>query len=260
MQKVTIAKVSRKSGENKSGPWTNTRITGTDGTEFSTFHKSALELVAGWTIELDPQVSSKGNNFDDFNVLDRTAAPVAESSGPAPNGGDRFKRDTEGIAFEYDLKAQAEAIKNDSIESQTIFNGAVRLLEAGAVWPDRLNAPIEAVIEKALAWADSHFGGSEAPREPMRAKSSAPAEKPPGNGQRPPSQAAPVKSADTGDDPSEFPHIGALLSWCTKKGISAADFKTIVGVQDADLPKLNVMEAYATIQEWRANPIFPDKA
>ena len=248
MQKVKVAKVSIKTGTNKNGEWINTRITSDTNVVFSTFHKSAQEIVVGDLIEIEPQVSDKGNNFDEYTILEKSTAPAPTpaSSDSPPNGA--YKRDTEAIHLEYGLKAHLQAIERASIEAQTAYNGIISLANTRG-----LDDKLTPIYEEAIAWARVKMSATLANQAPVAAtgaksgidKTSAPGEAPP---------------AEEGSTPGpkSFPHVGALLAWCLTNGVDRPAFLNINGATEETLPKINVEDAYQQVLEFIKNRPIPD--
>ena len=248
MQKVNVAKVSIKSGENKNGSWTNTRITSDTGVVFSTFHKGAQEIAEGDVVEMEVTVNEKGNNFDEYKILEKGSAPAAVPSNGGPPGAGAYKRDTEAIRIEYGLKAHLQAIERASIEGQTAFNGIVSLANTRG-----LDDKLTPIYDEAIAWARAKMKATfvnQGPSEPPRSKSE--------GGQ---SETLGKDLALTEDKPPEaqrFPHVGALLARCAELGINRPTFLTIVGATEKDLPKVNVEDAYQAVLQYMANKPDPN--
>lgn len=86
-QKVSVVKVSVKSGTGAKGPWTNTRITSDTNVVFSGFDKKLSYLKEGALIELDEvEVNDKGNNILKWHLLEEGTGSGASSqnSGDSP--------------------------------------------------------------------------------------------------------------------------------------------------------------------------------
>ena len=251
MQKVNVAKVSIKRGENRNGPWINTRVTSDTGVIFSTFHKGAQEIAEGDTVEMEVTVSEKGNNFDEYKILEKGSAPTADvpSNGGTPGGG-AYKRDTEAIRLEYGLKAHLQAIERASIEAQTAYNGIMRLSSVPGV---ELTGDSAAAYEEAINWARLKMAATlanQGPSEVTGAKS--------GRGDAPAPGKAPASTEDKAPKAPSFPHVGALLKWCADNGVDRSTFLGIVGATEQDLPKINVEDAYQAVLQYQANRPDPN--
>ena len=241
MQKVKITDIQIKTGTNDKGAWTNTRITGDDNAVFGTFHKGASQLKIGDVIELEPIVKGKNINFDKFNVLESGPAIMASDSGKS---GSQYKRDTEGIRFEYELKAYLQGIERTSIEAQTAFNGIVKLAEVAAV-NDNMNTLIKAIApniwQKALEWAESKLAANMTSEAPQRPKDA-------------PETSKPSVTTATGQqvDPSHpFANVGQFLQWAKDHyGLDRAKAMEIVGADEKTLPKINLADAHVAILDF----------
>ena len=160
------------------------------------------------------------------------------SEEPAVETGGGYKRDTEAIRLEYNLKAYLQQVDRISIECQTSVNRLIELVIAEKL---PLNHPR---VEKALAWAESRFdqkAGSAAPSEATGSKSGKGKTAAPGETSAPAEEEAP-------ETPS-FPHVGALLKWCADQGITRPAFMKIVGVKEEELPKVDIDTAYTLIKD-----------
>ncbi len=228
-QKVTVKEVTIKKGTNDKGEWVNTRITGEDGAVFGTFHKGAAQIQKGDVIELDPIIKGKNINFEVWNMLEKSTGVAETLSGSNPP----YRRDTEGIEFEYKLKAQLQEAERISIEAQTAYNGIIELVKESNAW--KVDG-FEALVKKAFKWTETRLDTSGPGAEK-------PIEKPP--------QKATEKvtaGADQEVDPEHpFPNVGALLTWCQTKGISRAQFFEITQTTEKLLPKVNIVDAHQVL-------------
>lgn len=245
MQKVKIAEVSIKKGTNDKGPWTNTRVTGEDGAVFGTFSDSAQNIAKGDLIELEPVVKGKNINFSEWNMLEKgTGSASTESAAAAAPASGAYKRDVEGIRFEYQCKAQIVKGERASIEAQTAYNGALRLLQDGTTWPDRFHDEIDALVHEAIVWGRARIAENLATPIPSTAAGSPPA---------PSTPDAPVETPVSlpyvePDDP--FAHIGALLAWCKNYGIDRPTFIQIVKCDENAIKGLDVEKTFALVKAY----------
>jgi len=241
MQKVKVADVSIKKGTNDKGEWINTQITGEDGAKFGTFHKSAASLEKGDLIELEPIVKGRNVNFENWNMLEKG------TGSPGSNGKEGvYRRDTEGIEFEYKLKARLQEIERASIEAQVAFKG-IMTMAAAAIAASTLpqteslvasNEVFSGSLALALQWAEKKLSDDfDAIPTPIT-----------------PSE----ESIEDKPAPDTFPNVGALLKWCADNGVSRPKFLELVGVKEADLPRVNIPDAVQIIREY-IESADPDK-
>jgi len=242
MQKITVKEIRGPLGKGEKKFYA---VKDPQGAEFTTFDPKIAEVTPGSVIEAEIEVKGQYVNLTEWKLL--TAAPAG--AGPAPGNGP-YKRDTEGIRFEYELKAYLDKVKNASIEAQTAFNGIVKLAELVALKDDPKEAervlPI-ALWQKAMQWAESRLDTSMAQKAPPEAP------------KRP--KAAPEKaqpSVNTNGDPEGesspggFENLGQLLTWAFKvHGYDKAMVMEILGIKaDADLPKINLLDAHVAICDY----------
>jgi len=153
VQEVKVADVSIKTGTNQHGPWTNTMVTGEDGSKFGTFHKSASEIKRGDVIKLEPVIKAGKTNFDTWEFVtrgpDQTGSSPASEGAQVPAGGS-YKRDTEAIRLEYGLKAHLQAIERASIEAQTAYNGVIELAKGTTIEGEN---DLKEAVSEAIVWA-----------------------------------------------------------------------------------------------------------
>lgn len=240
MQEVKVADVSVKTGTNQHGPWTNTMVTGEDGSKFGTFHKSATEIMKGDVIKLEPVIKAGKTNFDSFEFVSKGpghngGSPAAASAPAAAGGG--YKRDVEAIRLEYGLKAHLQAIERASIEAQTAYNGIIELAKEGIQ-----RYEYEDAFQEAIAWARKKMAATletRAPSEATGAKSARGKEAAPAT--------APAPAAEEPPDAQGFPHIGALLAWCAQKGVDRKTFMSLNQATEETLPKVDIDAAFQVV-------------
>lgn len=248
MQEVKIADVSIKEGTNQHGPWTNTMVTGEDGSKFGTFHKSATEIKKGDVIKLEPVIKAGKTNFDSFEFVSK--GPGHNGGSPVTEGapaGSAYKRDTEGIRFEYGLKAHLQSIERASIEAQTAYNGIIELAKGATI--EGQNDLREAVTE-AIAWARKKMAaslGTSVRSEPARSKSGDSTAAAPVETSTPAAEEAPVDQG--GEELSRFPHLGALLQWCATKDIDRKTFMWLVKADESTIGKVDIDEAFQIVTD-----------
>jgi len=258
---ITIGQEAKvvKTGTNKQGgAWELIAVKSAKGTEYTTFDKKVKHLGAGSIIEIgEPEENNGKFSFKEVvSVITEVAPAVAETKEPGA-----YKRDIDGIQFEYELKARLQQVDRVSIETQTAYNGIIDLAESGVSFGEHMQE-FNQLFGKALKWAESRMDESMNPSagrtkvEPKPA--SKPAEKPTVtrlprlDGQGDGGQEANGKEVDP-DHP--FPNIGALLTWCSKQGINRAKFIEIVQVKEKDIPNVNIEDAHHVIQDYlKQNP------
>jgi len=190
------------------------------GTEYTTFDAGVLNLGAGSIIDIgEPKIKEGKLSFKDFKVV----SEVKAGEPAAPPGGGGYKRGTEGIEFEYRLKAKLQAIERASIEGQTVYNGVIQLLTH---WPDVKSRPetvllIDEVIVGGLQWAKKAVGTSGAPVEKKEA--GAPGKEPP---------KPEVKGGPTPVELPKFKDGPALVNYALKNGWKIDRVKSSLGINN----------------------------
>ncbi len=143
---VKSAKVG-KTGTNKNGAWELIVVTSEDGTDYTTFHKSAKNLAPGTVIDIGEPVIKEGKiSFKEYTVV---SAP--------PNGG----QTTSGMTPE--MWADKDKRERWSIESQVAFKGIVELAK-GLALNDKSplpNSKLHEAYNAALDWALAHFKSTQ---------------------------------------------------------------------------------------------------
>jgi len=234
---ITIGQSAKviKTGTNKQGgAWELIVIKSAKGTEYTTFDKKVKHLGAGSVIEIgEPEENNGKLGFPKIvEVITEVAPATVETREPGT-----YKRDTEGIQFEYQLKARLQQIERASIETQTAYNGIIRLAEQG------VNEDIKLVFRKALKWAESRLDESMKPAPKIEPKPTLPLDK----GKVEPGQ-EPKAEPEPSSEP--FPNIGALLTWCATQGIDRAKFMEILEIKEKDMPKANIGDAHQVIRDY----------
>lgn len=245
MQEVKVADVSIKTGTNQHGAWTNTMVTGEDGSKFGTFHKSATEITKGDVIKLEPVIKAGKTNFDSFEFVSKgpghNGGTPASGSAAAPAGGGGYKRDVEAIRLEYGLKARLQAIERASIESQTAYNG---IIELAKVRTAPYAEDFTSVFGEAIAWARKKMAATleiQAPSEATGATSARGKEAAPGP--------QPAPAEDEAPTPAKLPHVGALLAWCANLGIDRPTFMALNHITEDQLPEIDIDKAQQVVIE-----------
>ena len=255
MQKITVKEVKGPLGKGERKFYA---VVDEKGAEFTTFDGKVADLAPGSVIAGEITVTQKGEktyvNLGEWKLLE--AGPLPPENGHK-GGQDRgpYKRDTEGIRFEYELKAYIESVKHVSIEAQTAFNGIVKLVEVATI-SDKIDALVAEfqpdLWQKALAWAESRLALS------MKQQESAP-EAPETTRKAPEKTGAGLKTAegDPVDPEHPFGNVGQLLTWAHKThGLDKAKVMEVCGVDEKTLSKLNLVDAHIAIQDYIA--VFGD--
>lgn len=217
MEKVTVKSKSIKKGENEKGEWVNTRITGEDGQKWSGFDKNLQYLNEGDVIEIT-EIEIKGQNKNILKWHKVEAAQVQPGNGKTVIG---------KTSDQFDIERR-------SYESQTAFKGAIQLLEAGAVWPDRFNAEIEELVHSAIRWGRISLDVTTPTQTATRA---------------PESSIGTAKSASTDNaiGSGHFENAGQFLAACNKQfGLNRSQIMAELNVKDPAEIK-NLDEAWVQI-------------
>ena len=248
MQKITVKEVKGPLGKGERKFYA---VVDEKGAEFTTFDGKVADLAPGSVIAGEITVTQKGEktyvNLGEWKLLE--AGPLPPENGHK-GGQDRgpYKRDTEGIRFEYELKAYIESVKHVSIEAQTAFNGIVKLVEVATI-SDKIDALVAEfqpdLWQKALAWAESRLDQSmvrkaipEAPQKPQKGPEKNGARVTTGNG-------------DPVDPEHPFANVGQLLQWALKEHtLDKATVMEICGVNEQTLSKLNLVDAHIAIVDY----------
>lgn len=240
MQKITVKEVKGPLGKGDKKFYA---IKDGEGAEFTTFDTKVADLTPGSIIEAEVVVKGKYLNLGEWKLLE-----AGTPSGNGQQGEGRYKRDTEGIRYEYNLKAYLENLRNASIEAQTAFNGIVKLAELVALQGDPKE--VERVLpldlwKKGLAWAESRLDHAMQQKAPQMIS------EPP---QRPKKAAKQEGEGDTipGDENASgaFANVGQLMKWALDNyGITRDQFMQIVGVDDSTLSKVNLIDAKQAIED-----------
>lgn len=248
MQKITVKEVKGPLGKGEKKFYA---VKDAGGAEYTTFDAKVADLNPGSVIEGEITITVKGEkqyiNLGEWKLLEAGPLPAGNGHG----GGDRgpYKRDTEGIRFEYELKAYIEGVKHISIEAQTAFNGVVKLLEIAMISEkvDTLVAELSPELwKKALVWAERKFDASMAQQEsaPKAPETSRKAPEPSGTGLK-------TGNGDPIDPEHPFANVGQLLQWAHKEyQLSKATVMEICGVNEQTLSKLNLVDAHIAIVDY----------
>ena len=130
-----------KTGTNDYGPWELVKITTTEGKDYTTLAKEAIDILPGSVINItDMDKNEKGQeSFKKFEIL--TIGEEASVT-PAPP--------TPQTEMTPDRWAEKDRLERFSIESQTAYKGAIEL----ATWSQmELTGKAKEVIDAALDWA-----------------------------------------------------------------------------------------------------------
>jgi hypothetical protein len=235
MQQITVKEVRGPLGKGEKKFWA---IKDPQGGEFTAFDASIAKLTPGSIIEAEIEVKGKYVNITKWTLIE--AGPAVTQQGA---GGGTYKRDTEGIRFEYELKAYLQAIERASIEAQTAYNGLIKVLELITISPaaEKLVEKLApGILKKALAYAESRLDIAMASKPPQSPK--APPETEKAGGTSPGKAEKPSKT--------DFKNVGELLTWALEQGINRTKFLEITQTTEATLPKLNLLDAKQALDEY----------
>ncbi len=241
---ITIGQEARvlKTGTNKQGgEWELIAVKSAKGTEYTTFDRKVKHLGVGSVIEVgEPEEKNGKLSFEKVVDVISEVAPGVVSDGKEMGS---YKRDIEGIQFEYGLKMEMQEINRVSVEAQTAFNGLVSIFSA-STFTVEMAEELKPVWQKALQWVEVKLDASMQNSKPIIrvADKKAPAET--------------IISGKAPESEHPFPNIGALLKWCMDNGISRDKFMEINQVKEKDLPKLNLDTAYDLVLTYlKQNPL-----
>jgi len=177
---VKSTKIGR-TGTNEKGDWELIVVTSDDGTDYTTFHKGAKNLLPGTVIEVgEVIIKNNKHSFKEYTVISAPTVPVV----PVSNG--------HGMTPE--LWSEKDKLQRQSIETQVCFKGIIELAASPNFeqW-DKLNLALDA----ALDWALAHF-------QPVKGMPKV---------EKPQSDKAVNKPVT---DPGEFKDLGDFLTKVTK--------------------------------------------
>ena len=238
MQKIKVANIAEKSGTGKAGPWTNWRVTDENGVTFSTFHRSAGTIQIGDTLEIDPTITSKGANFDEFKILESVGAPAPKTWASAPASPDAT------------IISKMELVSRESIAA---FSGIMGLAAVPGV---ELTDNSAKAYEAAISWAIRRLGIPGSALQSRPAATTAPQSAPSTvQGVTPlPPPVMPEQASGSG-----FPHIGALLQWCVSKGVDRRTFLNLTYTTEETLAKVDIESAYQVVADYLKNKPDPNE-
>lgn len=228
-----------KEGTNKNGKWQLWLVTDNKDIEYTTFDKKASHLTPGAVIEigsiiLEVKDDKENRSFKELTIISQ---PETEST----NG--KYKKDIEGMKYEYQLKARLQSLERASIEAQTAYIKIMDALCAGKVELD--SEP----VKEAIKWAMGKLGASiqspevkESIVQPdieIQIKPGAVLDK--------------LQSDSKEGTETSFANVGALRQWCKLEGIETPKFLEIVGCTEKDVPNINIPDAYQLVKEHIAN-------
>jgi hypothetical protein len=238
MQQITVKEVRGPLGKGEKKFWA---IKDPQGGEFTAFDASIAKLTPGSIIEAEIEVKGKYVNITKWTLIE--AGPAVTQQGGGGGTGGQYKRDTEGIRFEYELKAYLQAIERASIEAQTAYNGLIKVLELITISPaaEKLIEKLApGILKKTLAYAESRLDIAMASKPPQSPKAPLETEKAggtsPGKAEKPPK--------------TDFKNVGELLTWALEQGINRTKFLEITQTTEATLPKLNLLDAKQALDEY----------
>jgi hypothetical protein len=253
MQKITVKEVKGPLGKGEKKFFA---VVDENGAEFTTFDTKVGEIKPGSVINIAPKVEVKaGKTYINIETWEMVQEGVATAAGNGKEGG--YKRDTEGIEFEYKLKARLQEIDRISIEQQTVWKGVVEILTHP---PDEkltqeAAARLRDLTLKAIAWASSRFDAAPKPAIPP-----APATKPaipPAPAPRPATESPPSPEAPDSEEAKEvdplepFANAGQMLQWCNDEhALSRTQVCEIIGCKPGELSSVDLVKAHGAIMDW----------
>jgi len=223
MQELVIDRVEEKTPRSGGKPFYV--VYGQNGEEITDFDPAFKGFGKGTRINFEPKIDGTHTNFARWEMIELIeAAPGGNDGPPSPS-----KSDTEGIRYEYQLKARLQATELASMEARTAFNGVVELVKAGKLGVGDTKAT------EALEWASARIAASKVAQQTETDVETGAGE--------------PIT-----DPKAPFPNIGALLLWCSKLDppISQAEFLKIVGVKEEELPRVDIPTAFQLVKDHQA--------
>lgn len=144
-QKITVKEVRGPLGKGEKKFFS---IKDDKGGEFTSFDTKLANIKPGSVLEAEVEVSGQYINLKEWKV-------ISEPSPEAPSS-TTYRRDTEGIEFEYRLKAHLQEIERKSIEAQSAYRGIMEL--AAQELPKEISGKFGEVFDLALDWAKARLG------------------------------------------------------------------------------------------------------
>lgn len=122
-QKIKIAKIETREGDNAKGHWQSYIITGEDKSKVSTFDASASSLKEGDTIEAEVEVKGKFVNLTSFKVIDHNIPTLKSEPRQTVDGGnDRGQSIESQVAIKAIVELRiANALTDKSPEYQAML-------------------------------------------------------------------------------------------------------------------------------------------
>jgi len=213
---VKSAKVG-KTGTSDKGDWELIVIKAEDGTDYTTFHKSAKNLTPGTVIDIgEPTIKNGKCSFKEFNVISQ-GSPATSTSANGKNG------------MTPEDWAKKDRIERASYEAQTAFKGVIELLVAKVILPEG------EIAKSALDWAAKKLIPG-VPEQVARM---------PGLVKDPPTETD-KEFEKLGEEPT-FKNVGEFLTRVTKElGINRVEVLTRLSINDVkEIDSLE--EAWATL-------------
>ncbi len=183
------------------------------GAEFTTFDTAVSKITPGSKIEAEIKVEGKYVNISSWKVIEE--APLTNGKGQ-----DRYKRDIDGIEFEYRLKAKLQEIDRKSIEAQTAYKSIMELATKHET--SLISGRFADVFDMALDWAKSRLEVQEPLSiKEMLAHIPTLPEKP---------KLESIPPAPEGELP-EFKDGTALVNYALKHGWKIAKIREVLGIE-----------------------------
>ncbi len=218
---ITVTKIKTKDGEGKKGPWKLTKWTDEAGTVWSTFDKKARGVGVGAVVDIPEWDSDEyGNDFQKWTLV-AEATPEIAAAAQATNGA-------------------AEQEKTLSIERQSTTASFLEFCGKVVAAGLALSPLQQEGLDKAFIWGTSRY--DDAPAVDARTITVT----------RVGARSESDKAFDKLERDSRFLTVGELRKWCAENGVDTAKFCELVKVKEADIPKVNIDEAYQVIKDYLA--------
>ena len=255
MQELTINRVEKKLPKKPDGnPFFV--VYGQGGEEMTSFDAALEAMGKGARISVEIVIKGKHTNIVKWSLIEpgqKPAEPPAgakEPASPGPPAG--YKRDTDGIKFEYELRGVLQGRERVSIEGQTALAEVGNMIRAlaGAL-PERgkalilpatqdiiITPDIIALYQKATTVALTAFIGAHSPAPaPVKDAEVAPAAKPAEKLTTAPPTGAPAPAAAPAVAPAaekslEFKDGTALVNHALKMGWRIHEIRNALKIEN----------------------------
>lgn len=177
-----------KTGKSDKGDWELIVVKSEDGTDYTTFHKSAKNLSPGTVIDIgEPKIKDGKISFKEFTVVSAPAAAPAPASANGQSG------------MSPEAWAEKDRLECRSREANTCFMGLTTMASSPDplknMTPDTI-ARYHDALNAAMVWATAHF------TKPVSAKTEA----------KPEAKAEPTEADMAFEAMGDFKDLGAFLT------------------------------------------------